>query len=1003
MKKLYPVICVLIICFFNICPLSAQQNPSGINWKSIDTGTYEIIFPEEITPLGQRVANLMVHYEKYNYLAIKTRPRRIPIVLVNNYTDSNGFVSFAPYYSHLFTTPTSSYSIEWIKLLSIHEGHHMVQRNKLTDGFGKGLWRVLLGDNGTNIFSFLYVPDWYLEGDSVVTETALTQGGRGRFPSFDLYQRAIDLSGNRYSYYHNYLGSYESLYPYADHYRLGYLLCSYIQKHYGIKVWNKVLEDTGKYFLWYNFATALKYQTGKTLSELYHAALDEYRLLWKEQLDGVKLTEAEILTPDRKSISDNLSSHVIHFDLGIIEFSKSINPSIWESFLFPSITGSGDLTAVRYSRDSKIQLVKINEKSRTEDIVHLPFSVSSTGERMISTGGDFALWCEFIPDPRWGYRSFSDLKLLNINTGRTKYISHKRKFISSTLSADGKIAAGIEYGPDLEYYLTVINTETGVEQLHQNIKNRGYLFDPAFSPDGKDIAVAASADSFHAILLYNIESNKITNLIDYTDAENLTTPVFYGKYLIYGSTFSGIDNIYAIDMTNKKRYQVTSRPLGAYFPSINNDTLYFNDYSVNGYKAASMKLDPKEWLPLNKVDKRVINYIDSIAEKLLPVNNSIDEIPQREYPVKNYNPILNSINFFGWTPYFTSNPSSFILNMISSDVLQTTDIILSYTRNFNEKQNTGTASIVYRGLYPVITLDGCYGGRTVSLYNRVTNKYSYNSWNEISGSGEVSFPLNFSRGIHKANLSFGAEDGYIKVYDKKGTTYIIDNTSIQKDKRILYDGYLNYARYFFTFVHQISGALDSLSPGFAQVMDISYINTPFNGDYTGSLFSAGVSFYFPGLTDMQGLKISGTYEKIKYVNYVFPQQFLFPRGYDNLIQKHLYKATADYSFPIVNFSMNIWKLVYFKRINGNIFYDFGAAKGDYFYNYINGNTDDFGHLKNDNGYNYYRSAGFELTAEQNFLSNRYLALELGIRYSRCFDAKENQDKNRYDIVVKAPL
>ena len=172
MKKLSHIIPSIILFLFSWNILSAQQNPSGINWKSIDTGTYQIIFPEEITPLGQRVANLMVHYEKYNYSSIKTEPRRIPIVLINDYAESNGFVSFAPYYSHLFTTPTSSDSVEWIKLLAIHEGRHMVQRNKLSDGTGKGAWSFLFGDMGTNIFAFFYVPAWFLEGDAVVTETA---------------------------------------------------------------------------------------------------------------------------------------------------------------------------------------------------------------------------------------------------------------------------------------------------------------------------------------------------------------------------------------------------------------------------------------------------------------------------------------------------------------------------------------------------------------------------------------------------------------------------------------------------------------------------------------------------------------------------------------------------------------------------------------------------------------------------------------------------------------
>jgi len=940
--------------------LFAQQNPSGINWKSIDTGTYEIIFPEEITPLGQRVANLMVHYEKYNYSSIKTEPRRIPIVLINQYADPNGFVSFAPFYSHWFTTPSSFDSIEWFKGLSIHEGRHMVQLNKLKDGPGKGAWKLLFGEAGTAVFSIVYVPAWFFEGDSVVMETSLTKGGRGRSPYFDLWHRGLELSGSRETYYESFLGSYDSLSPYSDHYRLGYILCSYIRKHYGKDVWDRVLSETGRYFLFYTFDRSLEIETGKTIIELYTGALNEYRDLWKEQQSGLRITDADIITPEQKKV--------------------------WDSYLFPSVNEQGKLTAVRFTGSKKLSLVKFNENNDAENIRQIPFEVASTflmNERILTTGGNFALWREAVPDPRWGYRSYSDLKLLDINTGRTRFITDKKKYIASAISSDGKIAAGIEYSTDLKYYLSVIDTETENETLKEEIKDKGYLFDPAISPDGKEIAFAALSDNGYAILLFNIETKKITALIDYTNDERLRAPVFFEKYIIYGSDYSGIDNIYAVDVKTKKRFQITSRSLGAYFPSVRNNNLYFNDYSVYGYQAASMKLDQKHWIPVEKTDRRVINYIEPVAEQeLADGNNNIDIIPDNVYKVKNYYPVLNSFNPYGWIPFFDSTSTDFSFTLLSRDVLQTTDMMFSYIHNFNEKKDAGKAYIIYSGLYPVFTLEGGYGGRAVYLPDESTDEEKvYMTWNEAIGSGRVSLPLNFSRGIHSTLLNLGSETGYIKISDKSRNDYSIYD-------KMNYDGELHYMEYFLSFSHLIQGAQDSVTPGTGETLNISYFNTPYNGDYRGSLFSAELALYLPGVTDIQGIKISGAYEKISYQTYIFPQQFLFPRGYDSIRNEQLYKGTVDYAFPIINFSANIWKLVYFKRINGDLFYDYGMGK-----------------TKNE--VNYYRSAGAELTAEQNWLSNKYLALELGIRYSRCFDAdedaKKNNDKNRYELVVKTPL
>ncbi len=108
--------------------------------------------------------------------------------------------------------------------------------------------------------------------------------------------------------------------------------------------------------------------------------------------------------------------------------------------------------------------------------------------------------------------------------------------------------------------------------------------------------------------------------------------------------------------------------------------------------------------------------------------------------------------------------------------------------------------------------------------------------------------------------------------------------------------------------------------------------------------------------------------------------FLFPRGYDEVSHRHLVKGGIDYMFPIADFSLPVWKLVYFKRINGTIFFDYGTG-------ITHGERRE------------YPSAGFELTSVQNLLSNPYLVIETGLRYSRCIETGEN----RYDFMLTTPL
>ena len=939
----------IVIFSQNIYP---QQNPSGINWKYIDAGVYRIIFPEEISPAGKKVADLMLHYEPYNYDSLKTEPRNIPIVLINQITDANGFVSIAPFYSHWYTTPSSFDGIDWFRGLAIHEGRHMVQMNRLKDGAGKETWRLLFGDVGSLLLYGLYVPPWFMEGDAVVMETALTKAGRGRQPFFSLWQRTLELSGERYSYYGNYLGSYDSLYPVNNHYRLGYLLCSYIQRHYGVDVWDRVLENTGRYFLFYTFDRSLELETGRNISELYNDAMSEYNLMWKGQIEGLSFTDADIRSPH--------------------------SPDRFDSYLFPFTDNAGRLKAVRFARDKKIMLTEISGGKKTRDIIQIPSEAIAgmySNERTLSAGNGRLLWCETVPDPRWGYRTYSDLKMLNAATGKSVRLTSGKKFISAALSGDGKIAAGIEYTPDLRYLLTLVSTERAEEISSAPLEGTGHVFDPAISEDGTAIALSSLSDSGNALLIYNVKTKKMKNITGFTYNESYRSPSFFGKYILYSSDYSGIDNIYAIDTVTGQKYQVTSRKYGAYYPSVDvsTSTLLFNDYSLNGHTVASMKLEPSKWTPLEHVTRRDIDTIRPIAEYEL--QGSFDKaynVPENKHEVKDYSPAMHSINVYGWIPYFNSTDSEFMFIVMSRDVLHTTDIYASYIHNFNESTDAGEASLIYSGFYPVISLSGGYGGRAVGIDDS-DEENEYVKWHETKGGAGFSLPLNFSRGIHNTLFSSGCRTGYIKITDKTREDY-----NIYSD--INRDGDLWYNEYYMSFSHTRQKASSSVARGCGEEFNISYSHTPYSSDYRGNLLSTDLSLHLPGFSDTQGLTLKGTYEYLDFKNYIFPEKYLFPRGYDSLRYRHFTKGSIDYSFPIVNLSFNVWKLIYFKRINGDLFFDYGAGRS-------------YGE------YTYYPSAGFELTAENNLLSNLYLAIEAGFRYSYCFET----DEQRFDFVFKTPV
>jgi hypothetical protein len=100
----------------------------------------------------------------------------------------------------------------------------------LNKGFTRGLsW--LFGEQATAIVSGLFVPMWFMEGDAVCTETAISHSGRGRIPSFEMEIRSQMLQKGMFSYDKAVFGSYRDFIP--DQYVLGYQIVANTRRRFG--------------------------------------------------------------------------------------------------------------------------------------------------------------------------------------------------------------------------------------------------------------------------------------------------------------------------------------------------------------------------------------------------------------------------------------------------------------------------------------------------------------------------------------------------------------------------------------------------------------------------------------------------------------------------------------------------------------------------------------------------------------------------------------------------
>jgi hypothetical protein len=918
--------------------ITGDQNPFKVKWYQIKTPQFTIIFPKEIERDAQRVANTLNHvYPFVSETSSKIKP--LNVVLQSNLAESNGFATLVPRRMEFYNTPPQNSfagTVDWYSLLSVHELRHITQFSRCNRGFTKFI-NILFGNYYSMPLMMVAMPGWFFEGDAVVTETALTNSGRGRLPQFNVEMRSLLFAGKRYSYEKVFFGSYKNWYPLDAPYSMGYQYMSFLRRTYGMEAVNKMVKK-GSGMSWnpYAFSWAMRKATGYTPYYNYKLMLNDLDTTWKRQIDGLIFTDAVAITKPQKNN--------------------------WTYNNFGKYTRDGKIIVCRYGQEDIYQFVSIDAQTQEEQQLYSSYFMSA--DVPFSVSGDTLVWAETKNDIRWGNRSYSNIKILDISTGKEKTLTEKSKFFAPAIDPSGIKIIAVEYDNKNLCSLVLLNAETGEEiQRFPNPDNE-LMQTPVWMPDGKNIVfIKMHAVHGKALCILNIETGLIETIIDYSH-ENISCPVSDGKYIYYGSPFSGIDNIYAISIASKEKFQVTSRKFGAYYPSVSPDgkKLLFSDATDQGYLLMEMPLDEKKWIPLDKVEKRIDDNFNILVNQ--EQNKSIlEDIPNKKYSVSKYRGSSPFRNAYSWN--FLSFPPNINLMVQTQNPLSSFGTAIAYKYNMNEYASSIDVKTSYAGFYPIIDLGGGIGRRTTTKDSTTgqtnsglldtTGKYTV-SWYERSAYAGLKLPLNLSAGTYSSNLTMSVKAAITEISDLHYPELFKNN-----------NGIFIPVTYSLDYTRETSWLSDML-PVWGQELHLSYAHTPFSGDFNGDMLSAQGFFFFPGIAKHHNLFFEAAYEKQNPDNYRFESKILYPRGYSYMFEEELIKGSVNYTFPIAYPDFSFIHTIYFKRLAANLFYDYGMA--------------------NYNEPTFYRSTGAELKSE-TFLFHIPIPFIFGLRGSYLFDSSDN--------------
>jgi len=941
--------------------VTQQTSPASMNWFQINTNHFKILYPEGFDTQAQRVANTLEHVHEPGAATLGASPKKISILLHSQSSVSNGFVTLAPRRSEFYAMPPQNYNFigtnDWFTLLSTHEYRHIVQFQKSITGFNKVI-HTLFGQLATAGMAFVAAPQWFWEGDAVITETALTPSGRGRIPEFDLLFRTNFMEGRDFGYHKQYLRSYKHNVP--DHYVLGYHMVSYLRKKTGNpEIWGNITRRAwGLPFIPFTFSNAIRKETGLYVRDLYNEMVVDLKKEWKSQQQKLELTPFEKLTSRRSQA--------------------------YTDYAYPQPLQDGNVLVMKSGIGDIAQFVAVSPAGEEKEFV--PGLINDAG--MLSVAQDKVIWNEYRFDPRWQTRSYSIIKSYDLNRGKLKTIVKGSKYSAAALSPDAKRIVTVETDNSYRTRLVVIDFASGKVLKQFENKDNDLISMPRWSDDGQHIVFIRSTDNGKRITRVAYDTG-IEEILYEAYFENVGHPVLYKDYLFYNSPWSGIDNIYCLQLSSGKVYQVTSASYGAYNPAVSADGgfIYYNNQSRDGLDVVRIPLAIDQWKPVDKVSVQPDLYSQMLTEQE-GEPDFVQSIPDKNYASSRYRRARGMINPHSWGLYTTSNFTTLDVGISSKDVLSTTLIDVGYRYDVTEETGYWRAGVSYQGLYPIIDLEATYGNRSAKedYVQGGTVKDIAFDWTEATLSTGLRIPLVTTQGKYLSNLSIGNSIGLTQITDFEndfdgGGRFINDSGDLFLFRSYADNGNLFFNRFNFEAVHLLKRSRRDIYSQWGQTAELTYYTTPFEGgDFEGGQFTAFGSAYFPGIFKHHSLWAYGAYqstlinnniENNRPTNYLFRNLAPSPRGHSVSRFQNYYMIASNYAFPIIYPDLALGPVLNIQRIRGNAFFDYAYGQSpDY-------NTD-----------RQYTSFGGELTVDFNVM--RFLQqFNVGVRYAYPIETKSS--------------
>ena len=933
MAKALRYILVTLVLTLGTLRASAQfyswgADPESMHWNKISGRKIDVIYPDTARTIAYRLFHYVKAVQPDIGFGFNHGPMNIPFIIHPENFSSNGLVMWLPKRVEILSSPdVNGYSMPWLKQLAAHEYRHAVQYNNINRGVVR-FFSYLIGQQSSTI-GLLFMPMWGIEGDAVVSETAMSSFGRALQPSFTIdYRAAGDFTKGGKNTDKWFCGSYRENIP--DHYHIGYQVTAYANTKYDENIWNKIVRYAVRNpYVFATTAVAMKKYYNTNTNKLIRETFADLNAYW-DSLPKVADSSTRIECPPQKSFT---------------------------TYKYPLPYGDGKIISLKESLDFCSMFVMTSEEGGKERRICRTGNVSTRP----TISGNRIWWTEYRRSNLFSERVNSRLCYMDIGKRRPRTI-HKYRNILYPTAIDSLELAWVEYNPDGRY--SVIRGEIRRPYFRAEI------------PEG--VEVHSLAYDNYTRRLYFIATSDDGMWIGRVNDDHTVTRITQGAYitisnlraadgvLYFGSIASGKDEAHCYDLASGREYRISTSTYGSFSPAPTGDgRILMTTYDRDGYHLAQQRV-VKDSANVVKPSRLPVNLVNPPRKRWDVVNlDSVRFTPAdsarllKSNRSRHFSKFTHLFNVHSWAPasydpFELSEEGQINFNLgatvMSQSLLSNAEGFLTWGWNPNEG-SFYKGTIRYYGLGVNIGFSASYGGHQQMYY-----AYSY-QLNEKTNQYELVFPeapqlhkyYNFQTSLL---LPLYFQAGYVTRYLEVSAVWNYSNGLVARVNNWKAGGYnvTNLAKIgFYEGMHMLQfgagyqctvrQAHKDFAPRLGYAVSLNYAFNPTDNQFS-DLISLYFKGYLPGLERHHSISVALSYQTsvggFKSDSaaslLMFRSSRLVPRGFSvSEIESRDYVSTSvNYQLPIWYPEGGIPSILYFKRIRLNLGFDYASFDKPYF-------------------------------------------------------------------------